>query len=212
MPTPIKPIPTNNIRTFRQSKNWTLQNLADAASTSKSQIDKLEKGERRLTVEWMVRLAKPLGCDPRDLLGGPFALRQDKNAAPQQTDTLPIMGTSRTGKDQDIQLTDSPIDQTPRPYFLMHTQDAYAFYMVAENMQPMFRPRQLLFINPHKPPMPNSGVVIIHTDGTLRVMEYLGQKKNGIEVREYAPKQRSILVPFADIGALHAIVAATEPH
>jgi len=58
----------NRIREKRQTLGWSLQQLADASGTSKSQIDKLEKGLRRLTVDWMVRLAKPLGCDPRDLI------------------------------------------------------------------------------------------------------------------------------------------------
>lgn len=62
------PTTDNRIREWRQKRGWSLQQLADAIGTSKSQVDKLEKGTRRLTVEWMVRLATPLDCDPRELM------------------------------------------------------------------------------------------------------------------------------------------------
>ncbi|MEJ0062123.1 MAG: helix-turn-helix transcriptional regulator [Alphaproteobacteria bacterium] len=72
----------NHIRFWRQKRGWTLQQLAEAAGTTKAQVDKLERGSRRLTVDWMVRLAKPLGCDPRALMladgGGQGAAREVK--------------------------------------------------------------------------------------------------------------------------------------
>ena len=42
--------------------------LAQRAGTSSSQINKLEKGQVRLTAEWMTRLAAALGCRTIDLL------------------------------------------------------------------------------------------------------------------------------------------------
>lgn len=42
--------------------------LAKLASTSQAQIDRLEKGQRKLTKEWAMRLAPHLGIDPSDLL------------------------------------------------------------------------------------------------------------------------------------------------
>src|SRR5689334_23641584 len=58
----------NRIREFRQRAGLSMQALADRAGTSAPQINKLEKGERRLTVDWMVRLGRALGVDPTDLL------------------------------------------------------------------------------------------------------------------------------------------------
>lgn len=34
-----------------------------------SQINKLEKGQRELTIPWIKRLAAALGCEPQDLIG-----------------------------------------------------------------------------------------------------------------------------------------------
>lgn len=208
------PLSPNNIRAFRQNKNWTLQQLADACATSKSQIDKLEKGDRRLTVEWMVRLAKPLGCDPRDLLTAPLgglATRDRVQNTKETTELLPVLGASIQGKNKTLTLTKTPIDHIQRPHALTHTQDAYAFYVTSESMHPMYRLRQMLFINPHKPPMPECGVVVIKTDGTALLGCYGGTKKNGIELREYGAKPRCYVVAFNDIEALHAVIGATEP-
>lgn len=42
--------------------------LADAANTSQPQIDRLEKGTRKLTREWAERLAPPLGLTAQELM------------------------------------------------------------------------------------------------------------------------------------------------
>lgn len=49
----------------------TLQALADACHTTHQQISNLESGKRKLTWEWMQRLAKGLECHPLDLVEGP---------------------------------------------------------------------------------------------------------------------------------------------
>lgn len=67
----------NRLRELRENLDWSQQRLADAVepTTSQAQIDRLEKGERKLTVEWARRLAKALGCHwteiyPEDERGG----------------------------------------------------------------------------------------------------------------------------------------------
>ncbi len=204
---------SNRIRALRQRRGWTLQQLADASGTSKSQIDKLEKGERRLTVDWMVRLAKPLGCDPRDLLAEDIGFKSVAMppAALAPAGTLPVRGAARGGNAQEMFLTDGAIDQVPRPHYLAHVRDAYAIYVVGTSMVPMYRPRQLLFINPYKPPVPGSGVVITQPSGAVLIKEFVKQKPNGVTVREYQPQPRDFTIPAADIATLHTVVGATEP-
>lgn len=50
----------------------TLEQVAEKADTSFAQIQKLEKGDRRLTVEWMYRIANALQCRPSDLIDDPM--------------------------------------------------------------------------------------------------------------------------------------------
>lgn len=58
----------NRIRQIRQQQGLSMQKLADQVGTSKSQIDKLERGQRRLTVDWMMRISKALGVEIASLL------------------------------------------------------------------------------------------------------------------------------------------------
>ena len=58
----------NRIKELRRLRGLTQDGLGRLVGTGRSQIVKLERGERRLTVEWMRRLAKALDCHPADLL------------------------------------------------------------------------------------------------------------------------------------------------
>ncbi len=58
----------NRLRECRKRANMSMNALAERVGTSKSQIDKLERGERRLSLDWMIRLAQALGCHPIEFL------------------------------------------------------------------------------------------------------------------------------------------------
>src|SRR5438046_1098106 len=58
----------NRIREYREAARLSMQALADRAGTSAPQINKLEKGERKLTVDWMIRLGRALSVDPKELM------------------------------------------------------------------------------------------------------------------------------------------------
>ena len=58
----------NRLKELRKSRGLTLAQLAEAVDASNQQISHLENGNRRLSVEWLERLAIPLKCDPLELL------------------------------------------------------------------------------------------------------------------------------------------------
>lgn len=58
----------SKIRFYRKLSGMTLGELALRAGCTRSQIHKLERGERRLTVDWMERIAEALGCKPYQLM------------------------------------------------------------------------------------------------------------------------------------------------
>lgn len=64
---PSKKYP-NRIQEWRTLRGLSHEKLAAEANTSRGQIYQLETGARRLTDEWMNRLAKPLRCEPSDLM------------------------------------------------------------------------------------------------------------------------------------------------
>ncbi len=58
----------NKIRAIREELGFTQGQVADAAGTTIQQLSRLERGDRRLTDEWMRRIAKALGVPAQALL------------------------------------------------------------------------------------------------------------------------------------------------
>lgn len=55
------------LRTLRQSRGWTLDDLAERAHVGASTISRIETGQRRLAVDQLVTLARALGITVDDL-------------------------------------------------------------------------------------------------------------------------------------------------
>lgn len=64
-----KGLDVNRIREIRNEKKMSLEKVAEACvpPTTAKQIHLLEKGERRLTVDWVVRLSAAFGVPPSDI-------------------------------------------------------------------------------------------------------------------------------------------------
>lgn len=60
--------PANQIRKMRENRHLTQEQLAEKIGTTNQQIGRLENQERRLTWEWMQRIANALECHPIDLV------------------------------------------------------------------------------------------------------------------------------------------------
>lgn len=58
----------NNIARFREDRGWSRPTLAKRMNTSPQQIERLEKGQRQLTLEWMNRAAQAFGVTPTQII------------------------------------------------------------------------------------------------------------------------------------------------
>lgn len=58
----------NRIKECRQRRGLTQCRLAELVNATTQQISHLERGERQLTLHWMVRIGAALRCEPADLL------------------------------------------------------------------------------------------------------------------------------------------------
>jgi transcriptional regulator with XRE-family HTH domain len=61
----------NRIKELRALKGLSQDKLAELAGTNSGQIARLENGQRKLSQEWMNRLAPHLGVPPGEILPGP---------------------------------------------------------------------------------------------------------------------------------------------
>lgn len=68
------------IKQIRKQRGFTMKKLAESIGTSQQQIDRLEKGKRRMTLEWMDRLSSALDCNITDLLPPSHQSRDSKTS------------------------------------------------------------------------------------------------------------------------------------
>ncbi|HSK39944.1 MAG TPA: S24 family peptidase, partial [Arenibaculum sp.] len=142
--------------------------------------------------------------------GGRHAAPADMPAS-AGTRALPVLSAARGGVDQEMFLEDGPIDWVAVPDYLKNARDSYGMYVVGESMMPRFRPQQLLYVNPYKPPAPGSGVVVVKTSKAVLVKEFVRRAPMGILVREYRPETREFVIPLEELEAVHTVVGLQEP-
>lgn len=64
----VDPSFRNRIRELRLARKMTLEELAALVDTSFQQISRLERSSRKLTQDWMERLAKAFGVRPSEVM------------------------------------------------------------------------------------------------------------------------------------------------
>ena len=82
----------NSIRALRKQNGLSQQELAKRIGTTGQQVGNLENGRRKLTQDWMERLAAGLGCGPADLLGPSANSSTNSSAGAPQTTRRPPPG------------------------------------------------------------------------------------------------------------------------
>jgi transcriptional regulator with XRE-family HTH domain len=213
----------NRIRELRHRAGLSMQALADRAGTSAPQINKLEKGERRLTVDWMVRLGRALGVDPTDLLppdiargggGGEPRLPDSVKATPieiNQAD-LPVLGRAQGGRTGvlSIPAEHTPVDFTYRPPQLRGVRDAFAVYAYDDSMHPMYKHGQTLWVHPYLPIKPGDGILIVKNSDEAIVKELVRRTDNEIVLRQYQPTQSEFSIPNEEIRSIYRVIGALD--
>jgi phage repressor protein C with HTH and peptisase S24 domain len=100
---------------------------------------------------------------------------------------LPIMGRAHGAGGSYITLNTGRVGMTERPAFLIGVTDAFAFYVVEDSMVPRFKPGELCYVNPNKPPVAGDDVLIEFEDGSGVVKELIRQTEGKVTVRQHNP-------------------------
>ncbi len=220
----------NRIREFRERAGLSMQALADRAGTSAPQINKLEKGERKLTVDWMIRLGAALRIDPKELMvveGASAAPIEGGSAAPRPHELptslraaavefgapdLPIRGRAQGGPNGVLMLPTEaqPVDWTYRPPQLRGVSDAFAIFAYDDSMHPMYKHGQTLWVHPHLPVKPGDGVLIVKRSDEAIIKELVRRTASETILRQYQPRHEEFALPQPEIRAIYRIVGALD--
>jgi len=225
----MEQIQDNMIRRYRHQAGMTLEALAQEMGVSRSQVHKLERGERRLTVEWIMRLSKVLDCRPQDLLprdeqdtvanqnlvqngqagqnGHNGEASEDYAAHAYSVMDLPVYGATDT-------FTSSVHkgaygDMTARPAVLQGASKAFAIYMADETMVPRYYAGEMLYVKPQVPVTVNAYALIELKSGRSFVAQITGRTPEQITVRRFNPAAKNT-ISMTDVVSLSRVVGASE--
>lgn len=127
-----------------------------------------------------------------------------------QRDLIPVLAAARGGDDQEMFVDDGPIDWVPRPGPLVGVQEAYAMQVTGTSMVPMYKPGQVLWVNPFKRPVAGKGVIVWKHGKAILVKEFVRRSKDHIYLLEYAPDVRTFAVAVGEVEAIHVIVGLED--
>jgi len=226
------------IRAIRVQKGMSLQTVAEKAGTTKSQIDKLEKGERRLTVDWLLRIAGALGVEASQMLdcagtpasslpveGGMLrdnvSMAYDASGVPRYHN-LPV-GTATPTKALDplpvygmvdaltgtLQHMREAVSYIPRPSALVSSRQAFAVYCPDNRLEPRYTPGDLLFVNAARPVTPGCFVCLILKNDSAVLGQFVRRDVQYITLNQLNPQQ-PIQIEAAEIRQLGRIVGSME--
>lgn len=156
----------NRIKELREARGLTLDQVAEIANTTNQQVSMLENGRRRLTDNWMRRLAPAFGVGPSALMDPaepamslvlPAPPKPGEPQRPISRDLLvgardlPVYGCAQGGEGDVIIVDDDPIEWVLRPEPLFNVPGGFAIYLVGDSMEPVYRQGDRVLIHPSLP-------------------------------------------------------------
>lgn len=166
------------IATVREVRGWKRPELARRMGTTPQQLERLEKGQRRISEEWLNRAAQALEVSPAELLqDGEVSLSPSQNAQPfkyegpsllRVPESLPIYGTALGAEkivdsdaiEQTMLNTGEIVGYLKRPAILNERTDVYGLYVQGHSMEPAFSAGATIVAETKRPPRIGDDVVV----------------------------------------------------
>lgn len=128
---------------------------------------------------------------------------------------VPVMGTAAGSHNSGaFQLNTGVVDWIRRPPALIGARDIYALYVEGTSMEPQFRPGDLVYIHPHKPPRIGDAVIIQQKlsagddiTATIGILRRVNSEK--ILIEKHNPKAE-IALDRASIISIHKVLTVNE--
>lgn len=170
------------IAELRTQRGWSRPQLAERMGTTPQQLERLEKGQRKLTLEWIARAAAALEVDQAIIIdaaaitppvqsnASPF--RYEGASAGRMVSDLPVYGTAlgapRMVDHEQVEQTylnsGEVLEYIKRPVALNGRGDAYGLHVVGGSMWPMYPEGSVIIAETRRPPMIGDDVVVYLRD------------------------------------------------
>jgi transcriptional regulator with XRE-family HTH domain len=144
-----------NVRRLREAAGLSQDDLAVAAKTTQSTIDRIER-EEVANSRFLPRIAGVLRVSLAELDESYSGVAEPPRASLPAVAQIgaerdfPVYTAAEGGPGEIIRSVD-PVDWWPRPIEVLKVKGAYGMYIVGESMAPEFEPGQVAVINPNLP-------------------------------------------------------------
>ncbi|MCL6653520.1 hypothetical protein A6R70_14605 [Agrobacterium rubi] len=129
------PIMGNKLKSLREERGWTHEKAAEEMGVSRSQFIKLERGERRMTIDYINRAAKAFSLRPADIV-------DDMN-----DNTVPLVGYVGAGSEilpEFEQIPPEGLEQISVPFPL--PDEMIALEVRGDSMLPVYKDGHVLIV------------------------------------------------------------------
>lgn len=173
----IFPSMGNKLKDLRLSCDMTHEAAADAMGVSRSQFIKLERGERRLTSDYIERAAKAFGVRPADVI--------DESA----TDGVPLMGFIGAGAEIEPEYDQVPPEGLDIISFPIALPDGLiAFQIRGDSMLPFYKDGHVVVVwQEQKRPIEAfyGEEAVVRTGSGRRFLKTIERGITGINLRSF---------------------------
>jgi transcriptional regulator with XRE-family HTH domain len=202
----------SRLRELRKRKGLSQAKLADLVGASQPDIARLERGQRRLTADWIRRVAPALGVRPAEILepDEPSAdhLGEVVRTVAQRSRVgeVPVYAYAIAGDEACINLAKkADLGQVPSHPRQRGVPNAFAAYVACNSMIPRYRPGELVYVLPNE--WPGTGEdCIIEMKGCLGFLkEFRARTPTEIVCWQHHPP-REWRRPVEEVVAVHLVV------
>lgn len=217
---------------WRRALGFTQADLAEKLRLSEQSISRIERNVTSLTEDNLFAAAVIFDIDPQMIYSPPpsaaaipsddealrlGAIAVPKSAAREDADKIPhldvpVFMTNRQSDNGMSLVMDDPIEWIGRPEPLYSVRNAFAVYVVGDDMAPCFRPGDLILLHPNKPASAGDDVLIVAKKSKTRFSAWIRVLDRHTDDHVAASSHckstaRSVMVEAEQLHAVYKIVA-----
>jgi hypothetical protein len=121
---------------------------------------------------------------------------------------VPLYGIEMRKRDGMLVISSDPVEHIDAPSEITEVRGAYGVIVVRDNMRPVFRPGQIVFVHPHLPPNPEDDVILFFEDGSFDIVRFIARDEVGrvLRVEQFYPGHEIKEIAIDRIRDCHVIV------
>lgn len=185
------------VKDARLKKRWSQARLSQEASTPEEKVSQQTITNIEVNNVWsksLPRVLAVLGLDPALAVGG----ASTDAGAQIPKDGVPIYAVS-DGEKGSLELSDLYVGSLERPPEVQRVPGVYAIYMRGALMTPMFRPGDVLIVNPHEPARVEDGALFLSRDRKhFKVAELIKETPTEWLVKQWGDRPQEFAIAKRD--------------